>query len=51
MKMIFLKKCQPYSRTRDSKDDIFRMTQLEYENLEDYLEIFCIIFINPSKAL
>ena len=40
MKNIFLKKYQPYCRTRDSKDDIFRMTQHEDENLEDYLEIF-----------
>ena len=40
MKKIFLKKYQPYCRTRDSKDDIFRMTQHENENLEDYLEIF-----------
>ena len=40
MKNIFLKKYQPYCRTRDSKDDIFRMTQHEEENLEDYLEIF-----------
>ena len=40
MKKIFLKKYQPYCRTRDSKDDIFRMTQHEDENLEDYLERF-----------
>ena len=40
MKKIFLKKYQPYCRTRDSKDDIFRMTQHEEENLEDYLERF-----------
>lgn len=40
MKKIFLKKYQPYCRTRDSKDDIFRMTLHEDENLEDYLEIF-----------
>ena len=35
---IFLNKYQPYCQTRDSKDDIFRMTQHEEENLEDYLE-------------
>ena len=40
MKKIFLKKYQPYYRTRDSKDDIFRMTQHEEENLQDYLERF-----------
>ena len=38
MKNFFLKKYQPYCRTRDSKDDIFRMTHHEEENLEDYLE-------------
>ena len=40
MKNIFLKKHRPYCQTRDSKDDIFRMTQHEDENLEGYLEIF-----------
>ena len=40
MKKIFLKKYQPYCRTRDSKDDIFRMTQHEEENLEDCSERF-----------
>jgi len=40
MKIIFLKKYQPYCQTRDSKDEIFRMTQHEEEILEDYLEIF-----------
>ena len=40
MKKIFLKKHQPYCRSRDSKDNIFRMTQHKDENLEDYLEIF-----------
>ena len=37
-KNIFLKKYQPYCRTRDSKDDIFKIIQHEDENLEDYLE-------------
>ena len=40
MKKILLKKYRPYCRIRDSKDDIFRMTQHEEENLEDYLERF-----------
>lgn len=40
MKNIFLKKYQPYCQTRDPKDDIFRMTQHEDENLEGYLERF-----------
>ena len=40
IKNIFLKKYQPYCRTRDSKDEIFRMTQHKDENLQDYLERF-----------
>ena len=51
MKKIFLKKYQPYRRTRDSKDDIFRMTQHEEENLKTTWRDFCIIFRNPSKVL
>eukprot|EP00253_Pinus_taeda_P016362 PITA_16362 len=34
MRRIFLKKYQPYCRSKDSKDDIFRMNQQEDENLE-----------------
>ena len=40
MKKIFLKKYQAYCRDRDSKEDIFRMSQQEDESLEKYLEIF-----------
>lgn len=40
MRRIFLKKYQPYCRSKDSKDDIFRMNQQEDENLEKYLERF-----------
>ena len=50
MKNIFLKKYQPYCRTMDSKDDIFRMTQHEDENLEDYLEIF-LYNLQKSKQI
>jgi len=35
---FFLKKYQAYYRPRDSKEDIFRMSQQENENLEEYLE-------------
>ena len=38
MKKIFLKKYQAYCRPRDSKEDIFRMSQQEDESLEEYLE-------------
>jgi len=38
MRRIFLKRYQPYCRSKDSKDDIFRMNQQEDENLEEYLE-------------
>eukprot|EP00253_Pinus_taeda_P033242 PITA_33242 len=40
MRRIFLRKYQPYCRSKDSKDDIFRMNQQEDENLEEYLERF-----------
>eukprot|EP00253_Pinus_taeda_P027474 PITA_27474 len=40
MRRIFLKKYQPYCRSKDSKDDIFRLNQQEDENLEEYLERF-----------
>jgi len=40
MRKIFLKKYQPYYRSKDSKDDIFRMNQQGDETLEEYLERF-----------
>lgn len=40
MRRIFLKKYQPYCRSKYSKYDIFRMNQQEDENLEEYLEWF-----------
>jgi len=40
MRRIFLRKYQPYCRSKDSKDDIFRMNQQEDESLEEYLEQF-----------
>ena len=40
MRSVFLKKYQAYCRSRDSKEDVFRMTQQEDESLEEYLERF-----------
>jgi len=40
MRKIFLKKYQPYCRSKDYKDDIFRINQQEDDTLEEYLEIF-----------
>ena len=40
MRSAFLKKYQEYCRTRDSRNDIFRMQQHEDESLEDYVERF-----------
>jgi len=40
MRRIFLKKYQPYCRSKDSKDDIFRMNQQEDETLEEELMQF-----------
>ena len=38
MREAFLFKYQDYCRTRDLKDDIFRIAQKEEEILEDYME-------------
>jgi hypothetical protein len=43
MKDIFLKKCQDYWKSKDSHNDIFKIEQLEDENLEDYMEWFSYI--------
>eukprot|EP00253_Pinus_taeda_P006588 PITA_06588 len=40
MRRIFLRKYQSYCRSKDSKDDIFRMNQQEDDSLEEYLERF-----------
>jgi len=40
MKKKFLAKYQPYCRSKDSKEDIFKMSQSEDESLEEYLENF-----------
>eukprot|EP00253_Pinus_taeda_P010783 PITA_10783 len=40
MRLVFLKKYQAYCRSRDSKEDVFRMAQQEDESLEEYLERF-----------
>jgi len=37
---IFLKKYQEYSKARNLREEIFKMTQKEEEILEDYLERF-----------
>jgi hypothetical protein len=38
MKDIFLKKYQDYFKSKDSRNDIFIIQQLEDENIEDYME-------------
>ena len=40
MKSTFLKKYHEYCRSNDFHNDIFKMQQQEYENLEDYVEHF-----------
>jgi hypothetical protein len=40
MKTTFLRKYQEYYRSKDSRNDIFKMQQQEEENLEDYVERF-----------
>jgi hypothetical protein len=39
MKDIFLKKYQDYYKTKESRNDIFKIQQLEDETLEYYMEI------------
>ena len=43
MKDIFLKKYQDYCKSKDSRNDIFKIQQLEDENLKDYMEQFSYI--------
>ena len=40
MKAIFLKKYQDYCKYEDSRNDIFKIQQLEDESLEDCMEQF-----------
>jgi hypothetical protein len=40
MKQAFLTKYQDYCRTRDLKDEIFKMTAKENETLKEYIERF-----------
>ena len=47
MKTTFLQKYQEY-RPRDSRNDIFKIQQLEYKCLEDYLKRF-IYTLHKSK--
>jgi hypothetical protein len=48
MKTKFLKKYQDYCRTKDSRNDIFRLQQQDEESLEDFLERF-IFTLQKSK--
>ena len=48
MKNLFSWKYQEYYKPRDSRNDIFKIQQLEDESLEYYLEIF-IYTLNKSK--
>lgn len=40
MKNIFSNKFQEYCKVRDIKEEIFKMSQCDDKNLEDYLDIF-----------
>jgi hypothetical protein len=48
MKTKFLKKYQDYCRTKDSRNDIFKLQQQDEESLEDFLERF-IFTLQKSK--
>ena len=51
MKNYFLKKYQDYCRSRDAKNDIFKMQQMEDETLEDYLERFLYNYQKSKQRL
>jgi len=40
MQQLFNNKYRDYCRSKDTKEEIFRMTIGQYESLEDYEEIF-----------
>ena len=40
MKTIFLEKYRDYSKSRDVKEEIFKIMQKEDENMEDFVECF-----------
>jgi hypothetical protein len=48
MKYIFIKKYQDYCNTKESRNDILKIQQLEDETLEDYMEIFSYISHNSK---
>ena len=48
VKTAFLWKYQEYCKPRDSRNDIFKIQQLEDESLKDYLERF-IYTLHKSK--
>ena len=48
MKTTFLRKYQEYCKPRDSRNDIFKIQQLEEQSLEYYLERF-IYTLHKSK--
>ena len=51
MKSTFLKKYQDYCKSKDSKNDIFKMQQSEEETLEDYLERFLYNYQKSKQRL
>ena len=51
MKKTFLKKYQDYCKSKDSKDDIFKMQQQEEESLEEYLERFLYNYQKSKQRL
>jgi hypothetical protein len=40
MRQLFLNKYQEYCRTREQREELFKMSQKEEENLEDFVERF-----------
>ena len=51
MRIAFLNKYQEYCKTRDSRNDIFRMQQQEDESLEDYVEMLSYNLLKNRNEL
>ena len=51
MKNSFLKKYQDYCKSKDSRNDIFKIQEQEDESLEDYLERFLYNYQESKQRL
>jgi hypothetical protein len=50
MKTTFLKKYQDYCRTKESRNDIFKMQQQDEESLEEFVDRFLHILQKTKRG-